>query len=243
MKKEIDVDSFFDPERVYMLKHKNDPEEHRTSQFSALWRLARFVSWQESDQGVSRLNAVLEGGNGSPIPSMPFNEGFWVSSKLQAVVLYLMLLDLLSAIFPDLGKVKSKKGDPKPDTNGIIRMLREAHSPLSDVEMQAVKILRHTLAHNFGLASTNIVSKNPPPLHRFTLVHSKENHSKEVIIPTTPASQNYGIGDEEMQTVINVPLLIEYIEGTINKIVADKKSVGFKGIIGNDELRVRFTTI
>lgn len=231
----IDLDSFFDPNKRFMNRHQDDPEEHRTSQFSSLWRLARFVSWQGEGNKGNGLNNETFDFAGESIHSLPINEGFYESSKMLGLVLYLILLDQLSDIFPMLGVTSN------PNENGIVRMLRQAGTPLQDSEMIAVKNLRNSLAHNFGLASK---PENKDPYFRYSLDYSRHDSGQIITTAKSTASSDFGTDDGQMQTTISVPLLIEHIESILQDVIDKQKLSNYGDILKDkDELRVRFTTV
>ena len=92
---------------------------------------------------------------------------------LSGLAMYLIAIDCIGCLFDNKTTLSEEK-------NSIGRALK-SFSSLDKVRIEAVKDLRNTLAHNFGLATENMLPKGNPKKykHKFTyLFQTMQKQSK-----------------------------------------------------------------
>ena len=129
------------------------------------------------------------------------NEGRYHSCLLLGLTNYLIILDLIGSVF----KLKNLTKSHSPD--GIIHALKNFNS--LDVEkIKAIKALRNSLTHNFGLANKShifMLSSSFPELIELPKDQDRWNISKE------EERDNY--------TKVNEVKMCQLVEDIYNKLI------------------------
>jgi len=133
---------------------------------------------------------------------------------------YLILLEQIGIIFVE------SKGERK---NGILLAL-DNFSQLTEEKKKAIKALRNSLAHNFGLTAKG---------YKFVLCQERNS---EIV---QPASRTWN-GDfldksEESDTIIYLNDLIEMIEGIYSELRNKIESNEITSQLSENEIKSRFT--
>lgn len=151
------------------------------------------------------------------------------------LTMYLILLDLIGCLFERKDKsVKCK--------NGVKRALT-LFSKLEPQKIEAIKDLRNSLTHNFGLATETIKDKKEKENegHKFTL--SFTNDDPIIKLPTKEWNNKYEDKEDESSTVIGVYTLCNEIENIIKELMNTYKSGNLKFKLLDEEIKSRFTII
>ena len=149
-----------------------------------------------------------------------------------SLFLYLNCLEQIGILFcPVVGS----------DKNGIVRALSKfASRLLNEKEIEALKCLRHSLAHSFGLVN---VSRRGTPTHKYQL---SLDDSCSTIIRTeiTPWDKDYSNKTEETSVIAYVFSIIRLVETIISEIRNDyaKGTLTFM-IDKEEEIKSRYTFI
>ena len=149
-----------------------------------------------------------------------------------SLFLYLNCLEQIGILFcPVVGS----------DKNGIVRALSKfASRLLNEKEIEALKCLRHSLAHSFGLVN---VSQRGTPTHKYQL---SLDDSCSTIIRTeiTPWDKDYSNKTEETSVIAYVFSIIRLVETIISEIRNDyaKGTLTFM-IDKEEEIKSRYTFI
>ena len=155
---------------------------------------------------------------------------------LVAILLYLIALEQIGELF-----IEPQSGNGN-DPNGIAEALYK-YSVLKDDEngskadkIDAIKHLRHSLAHNFGLASDKQSQK-----YKYKLTFDNEN---KYIIKLSDKKWNGDctVKSDETSTKIHPINLIKEIERIISAIQSDKE-VEFLKNKDLDEVKTKYTII
>ncbi len=155
---------------------------------------------------------------------------------LVATLLYLIALEQIGELFVD------HQSGSGYDPNGIAKALYK-YSVLKDDQngskadkIDAIKHLRHSLAHNFGLASDKQSKK-----YKYILTFNNEN--KYIIkLPNNNWNGDYSDISDETSTKIHQINLIKEIERIISAIQSDKE-VEFLKNKDLDEVKTKYTII
>ena len=138
-----------------------------------------------------------------------------MGNSLVALLLYLICLE-------QFGNILCKNDS---DTNGIVKVLKEYFpKKFDDEQLKAIKNLRNSLCHQFGLAG-NYKKKNKTHYYKFIL--SPTENQEAVICPkeewngscdnlSSPVSMNKY--DVQTSYQISIPSLIKIFDETINNI-------------------------
>lgn len=151
------------------------------------------------------------------------------------LTMYLILLDLIGCLF----ERKDKSVECK---NGVKRALT-LFSKLEPSKIEAIKDLRNSLAHNFGLATETIKDKKGKENegHKFTL--SFTNDDPIIKLPTKEWNNKYEDKEDESSTVIGVYALCNEIENIIKDLMKTYESDNLKFKLPDEEIKSRFTII
>ena len=148
-----------------------------------------------------------------------------------SLFLYLNCLEQIGILFcPLIGS----------DNNGIVRALsRFASGLLNEKEIEALKCLRHSLAHSFGLVN---VSRRGTPTHKYQL---SLDDSCSTIIRTeiTPWDKDYSNKTEDTSVIAYVFSIIRFVETIISKVKKEYTKGALNFIISEEEVKSRYTII
>lgn len=150
-------------------------------------------------------------------------EGRYYSALFIGLTNYLVLLDLLGFVFT---KQKNIKNIPK---DGIMNALN-SFTDLTPNEKKAIKALRNSLAHNFGLANKD---------YNFSLSYQYEN-MMEIARPPTVKK-----GESRQKILININEveLCTFIESIYTKVVNHHKKDEIYLTMTELQVKNRFTII
>jgi hypothetical protein len=160
--------------------------------------------------------------------------GTYLPLKYSGLISYLIFLE-------QIGSALNLK-DTQGDRDGIINAITNFSSrPIEIEKAQAIKSLRNSLVHRFGLATERKPKFGKP--YRFTLNLLSEN--EDIII--LPSHGNEWDGEfsrsSSNNSVTEVYLinLIELIEGIYQRILVENGQFRVTLRIGQDELMARYT--
>ena len=148
-----------------------------------------------------------------------------------SLFLYLNCLEQIGILFcPLIGS----------DNNGIVRALsRFASGLLNEKEIEALKCLRHSLAHSFGLVN---VLPSGTPTHKYQL--SLDDSSSTIIrTEITPWNKDYSNKAEETSVIAYVFSIIRLVETIISKMKYEHTKGTLNFIISEEEVKSRYTII
>lgn len=167
------------------------------------------------------VNLIMEGRN----PLCNSDEADLFSSLL----IYLNCLEQIGTLFCGKSNVK----------NGIIRTIK-TYSPdlLSDEKQKALKNLRNSLAHNFGLVN---ITPNGKPISKYMLIYAKDNDI--IKLPQVKWNGDFFNKAEETSIKVYVYSVIELVETIIRKLKEDYKNGQLEFAIDVEEVKSRFTIL
>lgn len=159
-----------------------------------------------------------------------YNEHFF-----SGLAMYLIAIDCIGCLFDNKTTLSEEK-------NSIGRALT-SFSSLDKVRIEAVKDMRNTLAHNFGLATENILPNGNPKKckHKFTLSFSDD--AEAIKMPTTEWDGDYNNKEETTSTIIGVAAFCELMESIIANVYECNKNGQLKLRISENEAKARFTVL
>ena len=203
----------------------NQPITVRPNRFSTigiLLRAARKLSGRDLSTGLYVMNEINIDN---------FKDQIYHSNLFSGLINYLIFLEQVGSIF----KLKSAK------KNGI-HIALENFSNLNKKQILAVRALRNSLTHNYGLATENN-PKNLENRHKFTL--SSERNDEIVKLPSTPWTGDFSNKSDCSNTIIFITNLEDLIENVYLKLKKEvsKNNVEISLSNGLDELKARFTII
>ena len=178
-------------------------EENRKSCLLMAIKSARYLTGRDIGNGKSKGIKDMELGVLAKDDVAKFlldNEFFF-----SGLAMYLIAIDCIGCLF-DNTTVLSEKNE-----SGIGRALK-SFSSLDKARIEAVKDLRNTLAHNFGLATENMLPHGNPKKykHKFTLSFSDE--AEAIKMPTTEWDGDYSNKEEATSTIIGVAAFCDMME-------------------------------
>ena len=212
---------------------RNDPTRKSTLQLAL--QSARFHCGIDENGNIdnftfnTRQQLVEKIKNGLDI-NIPSNEADIFSALLQ----YFICLEQIGTLF-----YIEEKMD-KSENNGIINAINYFSSKeLSQKEKEALKNLRNSLGHAFGLVNIDMSKKIAT--HKYSLAFNDECDC----IIRLPSKKNEWNGDyldkrEETSTIVYVFPLIRFIEETIANVVNEYKN-GKLRFCYMEEIKARFT--
>ncbi len=156
------------------------------------------------------------------------------SFQFSGLINYLIFLEQIGSIF------KPKNLPEINQTNGIFCSLRY-FSSLSDDKIKAIKSLRNSLTHKFGLATENNPKEQPP--RKFII--SVERNVEIVKLPDIEWDGIFADKSTNTSTTIFIIDLITLIENIYRNIL-EKSEVDNLEIMlkdGMNELKTRFTIV
>lgn len=157
------------------------------------------------------------------------------SEYFTGLTIYLILLEQIGCIFKKKGYNEGAK------SNGI-RIALENFSKSDKDLINAIRALRDSLVHNFGLTnSENPRSKNKGQLFKFTLLF---NNSTRAILPNLKWSGDYNDINESNNSIVGVQELCELVESVFLNLVIEFEKDNVELRIKNiNELKARFTIL
>jgi hypothetical protein len=249
--------AFFDAEQHFMNDGSTSNKEVRISQFTALWRSARYLGNRHVTTGLPLPNEERSPWEAKVDDSPSWNY-FGIQMDYVSCMLYLILLDQLGAIlqkridcYLDSLEVEPNKRKELANRSKIehILMITKALNwhELSPLEIDAIVTLRHTLAHNFSLGSDpKFCKKESEKLcFRYEFDHQLPTEEKpEFIVMAGIFKGDYEKQNDEAEiTKVHVQGLTNFIEELIRLILNEQNEQGFDGRMENTAtLFGRFTT-
>lgn len=168
-------------------------------------------------------------------------DGTYYGFQFSGLLNYLIILDQIGHAF----KLKNTLiRTPKDENNSIVWALTY-FSPLylNENKKHAIKTLRNTLAHKFGLATQKKVDKVALPRRQFIL-NSTDNPAI-VELPKNDWDGEFTNKSSDTYTIIHLLNLFDLIEKIygklLNEIDADNIEIALEG--GVEELKARYTII
>lgn len=153
------------------------------------------------------------------------------SELFTALFLYLNILEQIGLLFCE----------DTSENNNVINAINKFDSQINSEERFAIKNLRNSLAHNFGLVNYNPANKKPT--HKFTIDWGDK--SKKVIeLPIKKWDGNYADKSEETSYIVNAFALIKLVHQIINEVITQYKNNTLSFAIEDlEEIKARFTII
>ena len=195
----------------------------RYSMTALLLRNARKLAGRNIETGVYEMNEVNENN---------FVEQTYYSMQYTSLINYLILLEQIGSIF------KPKEIDKIEQTNGIYCTLKY-FSPLNQEKIEAIKALRNSLVHKFGLATEK--KDKGGKSFKFSLSVEKND---EIVIPKD-WSGDFSDKSDDTLTTIFIPSFKDLVEGIYSNIIQDwelsKLEILRKVTI--NEMKARYTIV
>lgn len=172
--------------------------------------------------------------SGRNLLKYPINEyDDYYANNYSALLNYLVFLEMVGTIFKP---IQSKTLN---SNNGIYKALKYFGENLDHQEISAIRALRNSLAHNFGLAIKN--SKFHYLTHKFALDFSDD---KNLITPPIKKWKGkFSDKSDETLTTINYNNLIQLIENIYQKLLDMNEKGELELAISEEELNTRFSII
>ena len=203
-----------------ILNIKNfDPKENLVSTLTIALRGARRLTGRNSDTGLllkeeERLELICQN----------IETDHYYSNQLLGITNYLIILDLIGCVF-------SRKDETKMSKDGIEHALLN-FSKLNNEDLKAIKALRNSLAHNFGLGND---------AHVFSL---SDKYSDMIKTPNKEDAYYLTKTKEERSyTNVNPNKLFDFIESIyimLHQLLEVDKLELKKGV-DEDVIRAKFT--
>lgn len=186
---------------------------------------------------------------------MPTKDTFWLRHNLEdkllkgedidilpdeselpsSLTLYLICLEQLGTLFCE---------DGDGDNNGIFKSIA-CFSPkkFKSEEIEAIKNLRHSLAHNFGLVSFN--SKKPTDTKYKYIIYYNDSEKNDIVrLPDKPWDGDWSDKSERTSCLIYAFSLMRLIEQIILRIQTRYKENKLEFAIKDlEEIKARFTVL
>jgi len=163
-----------------------------------------------------------------------FSDLTYHSFQYTGLINYLILLEQLGGIFKPINKDKIEQ------TNGIFCSLKY-FTNLEENKIKAIKALRNSLAHKFGLATEKSPGIKPP----MKFIISIERNNEVIKLPNEDWNGDFTDKTLETSTTIYLIDLIELVEKVFFKIIKEHQDNNLELILkdGINELMTRFTII
>jgi len=161
-----------------------------------------------------------------------FADETYQSFQFTGLINYLIFLEQLGSILKPKYKCRIDNG------NGIYCCLKY-YSGLSDNKINALKSLRNSLTHKFGLATEQGSIKIPP--RKFIL--SIGENPDIVELPKVEWDGNFTAKLDQSSTTIHITDLIKLIEKIYQQILEDNNSNKLDILLEIPELESRFTIV
>jgi hypothetical protein len=196
-------------------------KEHRITTLSIALRGARHLCGRDTETGLRKTEDELINKSITDLEG-----GFFYSSQFLGLTNYLIILDLVGSLFNNKSvKKKSKDGFE----HALIHF-----TELNDAHISALKSLRNSLAHNFGLGTSS---------HIFSL---SDSYIDMILLPSKGNEWHNSTNDKELsRTQINGVLLCDFIESVITSLSKEftENNLGLKGGINELKLESNFTVL
>lgn len=195
-------------------------------------RSARFLSGNNLETGVREDNNINED---------CFKNLLYHPNQFSGLACYLIFLEMIGLIF------KPKGEKPLKNINAIHRALTHFGGELKGVEISAIRALRNSLAHNFGLAIKNNNKKYKDTddynlTHKFQLnINSSTNDI--VIFPKQRWFGDFSDKSDDTLTIINEKNLIQLIENIYQKLLSMNEKGELELALDEDQLNARFSIV
>lgn len=195
----------------------------RYSMMALLLRNARKLAGRNIETGVYEMNEVNENN---------FVEQTYYSMQYTSLINYLILLEQIGSIF------KPKEIDKIEKTNGIYCTLKY-FSPLNQEKIDAIKALRNSLVHKFGLAT----EKKDKGAGSFKFLLSIKKNNK-IVIPKY-WSGDFSDKSDNTLTTIFIPSFEDLVEGIYSNIVQDWELSKLEILpeVTINEIKARYTIV
>ena len=151
------------------------------------------------------------------------------------IAMYLIAIDCIGCLF-DNTEIMSK------ENNGIGRAL-ENFSLLDKDKIEAIKDLRNTLAHNYGLATENTLPNGRPKKHKHKFTLSFSDKKEAIRTPKRDWDGDYNNKKQSNFTIIGIPSFCDTIESIIANVYKCFESGLLKLRIDENEAKTRFTVL
>ena len=158
-----------------------------------------------------------------------YNEHFF-----SGLAMYLIAIDCIGCLF------ENSTITPKIENNNSIIRALKSFSSLDDERIEAVKDLRNTLAHNFGLA-TESKGGAKKTMHKFTLSFSDK--AEAIKLPKKDWDGDYDDKKQRRSTIIGVSSFCDLTESIIANVYSCYESGSLKLRIDENEAKSRFTVL
>lgn len=208
-------------------------ENNRKSCFLMAIRSARYLTGRDIVSGKALGICEMEYNvlnKDDVITHQLYNEHFF-----SGLAMYLIAIDCIGCLF-DNTKIKSAEG------NSIARAL-DSFSSIDKDRIEAIKDLRNTLAHNYGLATENTLPNGKPKKykHKFTLSFSDE--AEAIKLPVINWNGKYDNKNDDCSTIIGVSSFCDMIESIIANVYKCYESDSLILRIDENEAKSRFTVL
>lgn len=150
--------------------------------------------------------------------------------QFSGLACYLIFLEMVGTIFK-----------PKENKNAIHKALTNFGGDISEEEISAIRALRNSLAHNFGLAIKSN-TKNEDLTHKFEL-HFDTQSDEIITLPKEKWNGCFSDKQEETSTIVNEKNLIQLIENIYQKLLDMNEKGELELAISEEELNTRFSII
>jgi hypothetical protein len=195
----------------------------RYSTIGILLKGARNLSGRRLSDGVYEM---LE------LNSKNFAEQTYYSGLFTGLINYLIFLEQLGRIY------KIIKGEEISNHTNEIAFILTKFTGLNESEIFAIRALRNSLAHKYGLATQK--ENKVGLIHKFTI--SIESNKDVVKLPLVAWSGDFSDKNEQTNTTIYVVDLIDLIEKVYSNLKEEIKITHITLNVGiMDELKARFT--
>ena len=158
-----------------------------------------------------------------------YNEHFF-----SGLAMYLIAIDCIGCLF------ENSTITPKIENNNSIIRALKSFSSLDDERIEAVKDLRNTLAHNFGLA-TESKGGTKKTMHKFTLSFSDK--AEAIKLPKKDWDGDYDDKKQRRSTIIGVSSFCDLAESIIANVYSCYESGSLILRIDENEAKSRFTIL
>lgn len=217
-------------ETILGLRH----EDNRKSCLLMAIRSARYLTGRDVNLGDSKGIRDMELG----VLMKDDVSAYWLDNEFffSGLAMYLIAIECLGCLF-DNTAVLSEKNE-----SGIGRALK-SFSSLDKARIEAVKDLRNTLAHNFGLATENMLPKGNPKKYKHKFTFSFSDDAEAIKMPTTEWDGDYNNKEETTSTIIGVAAFCELMESIIANVYECNKNGQLKLRVSENEAKARFTVL
>ena len=157
-----------------------------------------------------------------------YNEHFF-----SGLAMYLIAIDCIGCLF------ENSTITSKIENNSIIRALK-SFSSLDNERIEAVKDLRNTLAHNFGLA-TESKGGAKKTKHKFTLSFSDK--AEAIKLPKKDWDGDFGNKKQSCSTIIGVSAFCNLAESIIANVYDSYEKGLLKLRVSEEQVKARFTVL